>query len=112
MLNRGRAALGSEGSQAQLTLRVCEVEGPEFSCGPFFDIGLPDGASAWTFEVGLSDRSWLVQIGLKTPSGKFHLLIQSNIVRTPPDHASAQIDEQWGWLPLPSVEPGASSSSR
>jgi len=97
---------------AQLVLRVCEVEGPELGISRSFDIGLPAGLSAWTFQVDPSGRSWLVQVGLKTPDGKFHRLVQSNVVRTPPDSPSEQIDEQWGWLPLPSVEPGASSSSR
>jgi len=111
-LEKGRSALGEQASVAWLAVRVCELAGPELKVSRFFDIGFPAGASAWTFQVDPSGRSWLVQVGLRTPAGKFHRLVQSNVVQTPPDHPSELIDEQWGWLSLPSVEPGASSSSR
>ena len=99
---RGREKLGKEGSAAELALRVYE-EGTL----RWFDVRLSDGTTDWFIEVDPPDRSWTVEIGLKTRSGRFLALARSNTVRTPPAGSVEGGDGRWGYVkrfpqPLPS----------
>ena len=77
-------------------LRVYDVTG----AGPgksrsFFDIELNFFADNWYIDVGLPDREWLAELGLRTASGKFFMLVRSNVVRTPSFGISDVVDEEW-----------------
>ncbi len=102
-LASGRQRLEREGSCVALTLRVCELENPE-GRDPvrWFDIALTEGSADRQIEVTPPDRSWRVEIGLKSIQGTFLALAKSNIARTPPDRPSDQVDEHWGLIEGPS----------
>ncbi|MDI6731177.1 MAG: DUF4912 domain-containing protein [Candidatus Margulisbacteria bacterium] len=76
-------------SQSRLTLRVYNVDNWDS-----FDIEVTGGAKNWYLRVS-SDASYCVDIGYKTPDGRFIAAARSNIVRTPLDRMSDIIDEQW-----------------
>ncbi len=92
-LAQGRKKLAAEGPQARLTLRVYRVKPPRS-----FDILLTGGASDWAVQVEPAGSTWWVEVGLKSPSGRFELLIRSKRVTTPPDRPSEEIDQAWGFL--------------
>ncbi|MDD5072952.1 MAG: DUF4912 domain-containing protein [Candidatus Omnitrophica bacterium] len=79
-------------------LRVYDVTGKGFNgsnANRFFDIDINSAAANWYINVGEADRSWCVDLGVITSSGKFILIARSNIVSTPRDSASDVIDEEW-----------------
>ncbi|MBI3333352.1 MAG: DUF4912 domain-containing protein [Candidatus Omnitrophica bacterium] len=105
-VSHGWAELGKEGAASRMILRVCEEES-----GRWFDIDLKVDARDWTIAVEPPDRGWTVEIGLRAPSGRFLALARSNTVRTPPDHPSDRIVEDWGLLEgLPQGRSGTYSS--
>lgn len=98
-LANGRKRLGAEGETATLTLRVYELKG---SGRPgtlgWFDILLTEESADRQIEVTPPDRSWRVEVGLKSAQGTFLALARSNIACTPPDRPSDQVDERWGLI--------------
>ncbi len=105
-VSRGRAQLGAEAEAAFFALRVYQ-EGASW-----FDIPVHSEVGDWYIEVK-PDAAWTVEIGLKTPGGRFLALARSNTVRTPPDRPSDRIDEKWGVLKgLPTDRFESSSSAR
>ncbi len=100
-LESGKVNLGSQGTEAHLTLRVYELKSDsarKFDVARWFDVGIYHHIGDWTIEVNPPDRAWCVEIGLKTGAGLFIALARSNIARTPPDRPSDRIDEKWGVL--------------
>ncbi len=79
-------------------LRVYDVTDVEFNgtnAHRFFDIELTGMAENWYIHVEQPDRSYIVDIGIKSRSGRFYTLARSNQVRTPRVGPSDQIDEEW-----------------
>jgi hypothetical protein len=90
--------LPQEVAGLQTILRVHDVTGVDFPSQPAnhsFDIGLSGLATNWFIHVNAPDRSFVVDIGLLTASGRFLLLARSNRVTTPRFGPSDVIDEQW-----------------
>ncbi len=52
-------------------------------------------ADNWYIHVEHPNRSYIVDIGIKSRSGRFYTLARSNQVRTPRFGPSDQIDEEW-----------------
>lgn len=79
-------------------LRVYDVTGKDFNglnANRHFDIDINADANNWYINVGAPDRTWCVDLGVITSSGKFILIARSNVVSTPRDSASDIIDEEW-----------------
>lgn len=79
-------------------LRVHDVTDVKFNgknANSYFDIDLKGLANSWYINVGSPDRSWLVDIGIVTSKGKFHLLARSNVIRTPRYGMSDKLDAEW-----------------
>ena len=79
-------------------LRVYNVTGVAYPDGPansFFDISLSGLAANWYIHTNAPNASFIVELGLKTPQGRFLMLVRSNRVNTPPDGPADVIDEQW-----------------
>ena len=74
---------------------VSEIEFPSQSAHRAFDIGLSGLATNWYIHTNAPDRSFVVEIGLLTSSGRFLLLARSNRVRAPRFGPSEVIDEAW-----------------
>ena len=60
-----------------------------------FDIEITGGARNWYIKVPAPNRTYCVDIGYKTPDGKFVAVARSNWVTTPLDRMSDVIDERW-----------------
>jgi hypothetical protein len=63
---------------AQLTLRVCDVDGGGMSV-----IVLPEGSRSWYVRADRRRRAYRAELGLTLPSGEFRRLAESNLVVTP-----------------------------
>ena len=87
--------LGDIFLQAQLTLRVYEGKGGE-SPVPYFDIPIEGWKNSWYVEVSQSDKPYYAELGLKPlSSNEFHIIGQSNAIKTPKDTVSFSQHEQW-----------------
>lgn len=92
-----REAQASWGSLRKV-LRVYDVTDIIFdgtNANKSFDIDLTQDANNWYIHVGEPNRSWCVDLGVITSSGRFILIARSNVVTTPRDRASDVIDEEW-----------------
>ena len=79
-------------------LRVYDVTGRDFPAQPAnhsFDITLSGLATNWYIHVNAPNRSFVVDIGLLTTTGRFLTVGRSNRVTTPPFGPSEVIDEEW-----------------
>ena len=79
-------------------LRVYDVTDRDFPHAPahaWFDITLSGLASSWYIQTNAPNRSFLVDIGLLTRTGRFLMLARSNRVTTPRFGPSDVIDEAW-----------------
>lgn len=94
-----RSAIGHyEFSRSKKILRVYDVSGINFTgmnANKSFDIELNSQAKNWYVNIGEPNRSWCIDIGFLDPSGKFYVAARSNIVSTPRDSMSDEIDEEW-----------------
>ena len=82
--------------QWKTVLRVFDVTQSSLSKSrSFFDIELNFYTDNWYVDVGLPDREWMAQIGLRTADGVFFALVTSNRVRTPSFGISDVLDEEW-----------------
>jgi hypothetical protein len=79
-------------------LRVYDVTDVNFNgsnAHSYFDIDLKGLANNWYINVANPDRSWIVDIGIVTKKGAFHMLARSNTVKTPRFGMSDQLDAEW-----------------
>ena len=79
-------------------LRVYDVTDVKFTganAHSYFDIDLKGLANNWYINVNAPDRSWLVDIGIVSSNGEFHLLARSNTVKMPRFGMSDKFDEEW-----------------
>jgi len=60
-----------------------------------FDIEVTSGAKNWYIHVPHPNKTYCVDIGYKTPDGRFVTAARSNWVTTPLNMMSDVIDEQW-----------------
>lgn len=84
--------------KAKRILRVYDVSHIIFdgkNAHRFFDIHIDERADSWYVDTNGPGRSWCVDLGLLLPSGRFILIVRSNIVSTPLDGPSWITDEEW-----------------
>jgi hypothetical protein len=84
--------LGTEGEAAREVLRV---HGPEGDGLPPRDIDLEPGTGRLHFRVDHPGRTYRVDVGLRTTSGRFIALVSSNPVTTPPAAPSPDLGVRW-----------------
>lgn len=60
-----------------------------------FDVEVGETARSWYLHVGIPNRMYRVDVGIRMPDGSFHPLVQSNKVLTPPDRMSDEADPRW-----------------
>jgi len=88
----------SEFNRSKKILRVYDVSDINFdgtNAWSYFDLGVNYESQNWYVNVPACARSYCVEIGFLTPSGRFIAAARSNIVTTPSDRMSDVIDEQW-----------------
>ena len=92
-----RQLLPDDVAGLQTVLRVYDVTGIEFpsqAAHRSFDIPLSGLASNWYIQTDAPGRSFIVEIGLLTATGRFLLLARSNRV-TAPRFGPAEADARW-----------------
>ncbi len=90
--------LPHEAAGLRSVLRVYDVTDVDFPAQPphhAFDIGLSGLATNWYIQTNAPGRSFIVDIGLLTNTGRFILLARSNRVTAPRFGPSDVIDEAW-----------------
>lgn len=102
-VERARVALGQMWHLAKPILRLVELDPEGLEAGDrklIRDIEIHGSVNNWFIDVPDPPRSFQVDLGYITPSGKFHCLARSNVVTTRPG-ASCQ------WWPKSSAPSGA-----
>jgi hypothetical protein len=97
-VTRAQAAMGQDWHTARPVLRLMEISGggtrsPGESLARTIEIH--GGVNNWYIDVTDPPKSYRVDIGYQSASGKFFLLARSNIVHTPPAGSSDSLDENW-----------------
>lgn len=83
---------------ARPVLRVLEVSrnGTTNSARQILrDIDIHGGVNNWYIDVHTPPKTYQLEIGYLTPSGKFYCLARSNTVSTPPATESDSFDKNW-----------------
>jgi hypothetical protein len=97
-LLKAKGVLRDEWYEATSILRVHDVTGVDFdgsNSNSHSDIPIEGGATNWYVNTRVPNRSYCVEIGLLSRSGRFVLLARSNVASTPRDAPSDVIDEKW-----------------
>lgn len=92
------AALGVDWLTARRSIRLVSVGGAEGTSSAesiIKDITLPDESHNWYIDVPRSGGSYQVEIGFKTPTGRFYSMARSNAVCTPQSELSTEISPAW-----------------
>lgn len=79
-------------------LRIYDVTDLDFNgknAHRTFDVDVFLEARNWYLNLGIANRSYVVDLGLLDAQGNFYLITRSNVVKTPPDGPSDVIDEEW-----------------
>jgi hypothetical protein len=86
------------GNETKTILRVYDITGISFAgdnAHSFFDVEINPFANNWYINLTTPNRTYCVDIGVKTLKGDFYLLARSNEISTPSAWMSDIIDEQW-----------------
>ena len=97
-LLKAKADLKEEWETARSILRVYDVTGIDFdghNAESYFDIEIGGGTNNWYINTGVPNRTYCVDIGLLSGSGRFIMLARSNRATTPRDAPSEVSDEEW-----------------
>jgi hypothetical protein len=97
-LVRAKSVLKDEWYDAKSILRVHDVTGVDFdgrNSNSYFDIVVDGGATNWYINTRVPSRTYCVEIGLLSRSGKYVMLARSNLATTPRDAPSDIVDEKW-----------------
>ena len=100
-IQRAEAALGQEWHAARPILRVLDVSSHDTTSTAesiIRDIDIHGGCNNWYIDVSNPPRSFRVDIGYVSRSGRFYVLARSNVVSTPRAGVSDIIDENWADL--------------
>jgi hypothetical protein len=90
--------LGKKFDMAMLILRVYDITNVVFNgtnANRTFDIAITGGANSWHIHLGVPNRMYCVDIGIRTAQGRFYCLARSGSVSTPRDTISEIVDEHW-----------------
>lgn len=91
-------AAAATGENYSLVVRVYDITDVVFdgtNSHRFVDIKVSGDASNWYVNVWSPGRTYLVDLGFKTDSGKFIMIARSNTAGTPADAVSEESGEEW-----------------
>ena len=97
-IQRAEAALGQDWHGAIPILRVFDVTSQDTTStseAPIRDISIHGGCSHWYIDIPQPPRSYRVDVGYRTRTGRFFPLSRSNVVAPPAAGASESLDENW-----------------
>lgn len=107
--------------RATLVLRVYDLgNSPQtpIDSASHFDVEVHKFARQWYVQVPISGHTYVADLGLRWPDGKFVSLFRSNVIRQPFGRVSDQVDSQWmsvgvmsqEWESMARIAIGAGSS--
>jgi hypothetical protein len=94
-LERDRTWFGWNG---KITVRLYDVTGVQFdgrNASGYFDQEVNDLVGGWYFDLGRPAHSFIADVGLLTPDGRFLTLARSDSITMPRDGVSDVVDEEW-----------------
>jgi hypothetical protein len=97
-IQRAEAALGQEWHTSRPILRLLDVSTRDNATNTeqiLRDIDIHGGCNNWYIDVSSPPRSFRVDIGYLSRTGRFFVLARSNVVSTPRAGVSDVIDENW-----------------
>jgi hypothetical protein len=97
-LLEAKAEFGDEWDSVRSILRVYDVTEVDFdgtNAHSYFDVDIGGGATNWYINSRVPNRTYCVDIGLISPSGRFLVLARSNRATTPRDVPSSETDEEY-----------------
>jgi len=97
-IQRAEAALGQDWHTSRPILRLLDVSSHDTTStseSPLRDIDIHGGCNNWYIDVANPPRSYRIDIGYLSRSGRFYVLARSNVVTTPRAGVSDVIDENW-----------------
>lgn len=97
-IQRAEAALGQEWYPSKPILRLLDVSGNGTTSNSekiVRDIEIHGGCNNWYIDVADPPRSYRIDIGYLSQTGRFYVLARSNVVTTPRAGVSDVIDENW-----------------
>lgn len=97
-VSRAEAALSQEWPSANAVLRLVDVTSEDTTSNAesvVRDIEIHGGTNNWYIDVPNPSRSYRVDLGFRTKSGRFYVAARSNVVNTPKPGVSDRIDENW-----------------
>ncbi len=106
-IQRAEAALGQEWHTAKPILRLLDVSSHETSSSSetvVRDVEIHGGSNNWYLDVGNPPRSYRIDIGYLSRSGRFYVLARSNVVTTPRAGVSDALDENWADIDVQKAE--------
>ena len=86
------------GWNSKLAVRIYDVTGIQFdgrNALGYFDQEVFERLGSWYFDVGRPSHSFLADVGLLSPEGRFLTLARSNPISMPRDSVSDVLDEEW-----------------
>jgi hypothetical protein len=86
------------GWNSKIALRVYDVTGIQFdgrNALGYFDQEVSQSIGSWYFDVGRPSHSFVADVGLLSPEGRYHTLARSNFISMPRDGVSDVLDEEW-----------------
>ncbi len=86
------------GWNGKLTVRIYDVTGVQFdgrNAIGYFDQEVNELIGSWYFDLGRPTHSFVADIGLLSPEGRYLTLARSNYVVMPRDGVSDVVDEEW-----------------
>jgi hypothetical protein len=99
-ITRAQAALGPEWHAARPVLRVLQME-HDLQAAPservVREIEIHGGVKNWFVDVREPLRC-RTEVGYRTPGGRFHGLVRSNVVSTPAASQGDTLDAHWGGI--------------
>ena len=97
-LGQAQQAIGEDAADARIILRIYDITGIDFTganARHYFDIVVNARIGSCYLNLGAADRTYCVDIGLKTAKGAFHMLARAQAVHTPRAGMSAVIDKKY-----------------
>jgi uncharacterized protein len=97
-IERAAAALEQDWHHSKPILRLIDVTSEDTTAASeevVRDIEIHGGTNSWYIDVQNPPRTYRVDIGYLTKSGRFYVLARSNLVSTPRPGVSDTIDENW-----------------
>ena len=86
------------GWDSTLCIRIYDVTGIHFdgsNAAAYYDQEIQQRFGSWYFHIGRPGHSFVADIGLRAPNGRFLVLARSNSLRLPTEGPAEETDEAW-----------------